>query len=76
MEFFTDLSKLNENELENRIHDLTKKYFMTYNADLKSQVSRLLDYHKQELSYRRHKTYEQQFEKNKDKGLDNLIKIN
>lgn len=71
---FVDFTGMTDNDLANKIHDLTNKYFMTYNADLKYQISTVLEMYKQELNERRIKTYNEQF--SKQKNLDNLIKIN
>ncbi|NBP57758.1 hypothetical protein EBU71_14730 [bacterium] len=69
---FIDLTGMSETDLESKIHEITKKYFMTYNADLKVQLATALHMYKEELQNRRIKTYQEQF--NKQKGLDNLIK--
>ena len=71
---FVDFTNMTENDLASKIHDLTNKYFMTYNTDLKNQISIVLEMYKQELHERRLKTYNEQF--NKQKNLDNLIKVN
>lgn len=71
---FIDFTDMNDNDLEKRIHEITKKYFMTYNADLKMQLATALNMYKEELSNRRQKVFQEQFEK--QKGLDNLIKVN
>lgn len=76
MDPFVDMSAMSENELEKKIEDLTRKYFMTPNADLKFQIVRFLDVYKSELQTRRMKTYQEQFERQRDKGLDKLIKTN
>jgi len=71
---FVNFDGMNDNELAAKIHDLTSKYFMTHNADLKYQISTVLEMYKQELNERRIKTYNEQF--TKQKNLDNLIKVN
>jgi len=71
---FIDFTNMNDNDLEKRIHEITKKYFMTYNADLKMQLATALNMYKEELSNRRQKVFQEQF--GKQKGLDNLIKVN
>ena len=70
-----DLSTLKDSELETKIQELTKKYFMTYNNDLRMQISVVLDDYKEELSRRRAKVWQDQYE-NRDKGLDKLINVN
>ena len=71
---FVDFTGMSDNELESKIHEITKKYFMTYNADLKYQLATVLNMYKDELGNRRAKVYQEQFDK--QKGLDNLIKVN
>jgi ribosomal protein L29 len=71
-----DLTNLTDTQLEDKIQELGRKYFMMGSADLKFQIVQLLEMHKAELHNRRMKTYEQQFQKHQDKGLDSLININ
>lgn len=69
-----DLSALKESELEEKIQLLTKNYFLTYNVDLKSQISMLLDAYNAELSKRRQAQLAKMMA-NRDKNLDKLINI-
>ncbi len=71
-----DTTNLSDKQLEDKIQELGKKYFMVGGVELKSQVALILNIYKNELQQRRMKNYEEQFEKNKEKGLDNLININ
>lgn len=71
-----DLTKLSDNDLDAKIQDLGKKYFMTVNAELRVQITNLITMYRIELQERRARTFQEQFEKNKDKGLDNLVNIN
>ena len=71
-----DVTSLTDKELDERIQDLSKKYFMPMSGDLKVQVANLIHLYRNELSERRNRVYETQIEKNKDKGLDNLVNIN
>lgn len=71
-----DTTTLSDKQLEDKIQELGKKYFMVGGVELKSQVALILNIYKNELQQRRIKNYEEQFEKNKEKGLDNLININ
>jgi hypothetical protein len=71
-----NLTGLTDAQLEDKVQELGRKYFMMGSADLKFQIVQLLDLYKAELQNRRLKTYEQQFQKQQDKGLDNLININ
>jgi len=70
-----DFSGIKDNELESKIGDLTRKYFMTYNTDVKAQIGMLLETYKMELGSRRQAAL-QQLAKNSEKSLDNLIKVN
>jgi len=68
------LDHLKDNELESKIGDLTKKYFMTYNTEIKSQISMLLETYKEELSKRRQAALKQMMD-SRDKNLDKLIRV-
>lgn len=70
-----DLSQIKDVELENKINDLTRKYFMTNNFGVQQQISALLDTYKAETNKRRQAEYEKMMN-NRDKGLDKLININ
>jgi hypothetical protein len=70
-----DISKLTDNELEQKIQDLGRKYFMTQNLGTQTQILNFLTIHKEELSNRRAIAWEKQFQKN-NKGLDKLINVN
>lgn len=69
-----DLSSLKDSELENKINDLTRKYFLTKNFNVQQQISALLDTYKAETSKRRQAEYEKMMS-SRDKGLDKLINI-
>jgi hypothetical protein len=69
------LENLKDSELDAKINDLTKKYFMTTNFEVQRQISVVLDSHKEELSKRRAKEWLKMSEK-LNKNLDNLIKVN
>jgi len=69
-----NLSALKDSELENKIQELTRKYFMTSNYEVQHQVTMLLDLYKQELSQRQAKMWQNQFEK-RNKDLDKLINV-
>lgn len=71
-----DLTQYTDTQLEDKIQELTKKYFMARNPDLQLQIFNMLDMYKIELQTRRQRVYEQQFIKQQEKGLDNLININ
>jgi len=69
-----NLSTLKDNELENKIQELTRKYFMTSNYEVQHQITMLLDLHKEELAQRQAKMWQNQFEK-RNKDLDKLINV-
>jgi hypothetical protein len=69
-----DYTKLKDIEIENKIQDLSKKYFQAQNPLVKQQIAIFIDIYKTELSSRRAKQIEQLYQK-RDKGLDNLIKV-
>lgn len=69
-----DYTKLKESEIEERIQDLSRKYFQANNPSIKQQISIFIDIYKTELQSRRLKTFEIQQKNNKD--LDKLIKVN
>jgi len=70
-----DFSKLKDTEVESRIQDLSKKYWQAHNPTVQYQISLFLDMYNEELSSRRARAFNQQHQ-NRDKGLDNLIKVN
>ena len=70
-----DCSNLKDNEVESKIQDLTRKYFITRNPEVQRQIVTLLDYYKQEMASRQAKMWQNQFE-NRNKDLDKLIKVN
>ena len=68
-----DLSEMKVNDLESKITDLTKKYFMTGNMDAQHQISMVLDSYKSELRRRQDAALTKIMS---DKNLDNLVKVN
>ena len=70
----SNLDTLKDNELENKINDLTRKYFQTNNPGVQSQISAVLESYKEEMSKRRRIEYEKMMS-TRDKGLDKLINI-
>jgi hypothetical protein len=67
------LSDLKTPELESKITDLTKKYFMTGNMDAQHQISMVLESYKSELNRRHQEALNKVMN---DKSLDNLVKVN
>jgi hypothetical protein len=69
-----NLESLKNVEIESKINDLTKKYFMTSNYDVQSQIAAVLDVYKEELSTRQRAEWQKTME-SRDKGLDKLINV-
>jgi hypothetical protein len=69
-----DLASLKDADIENKINDLTRKYFQTHNFNLQQQISLMLDTYKEEMGNRRRAEYEKMMN-NRDKGLDKLINV-
>lgn len=66
-------SELTDTEIDNKILELTKKYYQTHNADLQLQIANLLDMYRSEAQVRRAKAMQNQ--SNGNNGLDNLINV-
>jgi hypothetical protein len=69
-----DLDKLKENELENKIQELSKKYFQAHNLGMQQQIILILETYKEELAKRRAKIWQEQYQK-RDTDLDSLINV-
>jgi len=69
-----DFSQLKDADIEQKVQDLSKKYWQAANPAVKQQISIFLDIYKTELSTRRAKVMQQEYQK-RDKDLDNLIKV-
>lgn len=69
-----NLTEMKDSDLETKISDLTNKYFMTSNIEVRSQMIMVLDSYKEELSKRRQASLKKMME-NRDKNLDKLINI-
>jgi hypothetical protein len=70
----TDLSTIKDPELESKINELTRKYFMSHNPGIQAQIVAVLDSYKEELDKRRRLDYEKMMN-TRDKGLDKLINV-
>jgi hypothetical protein len=70
-----DLTSLKDIEVENKINDLSRKYFMTPNPLLREQIVLTLSTYKEELAKRRSKEFEKMMA-NQGKGIDKLINVN
>ena len=63
-------------ELEDKIADFQRKYFLTRNPQVQVQIANVLDIYKLELQDRRIKELNrQQNQDNDENSLDNLINI-
>jgi hypothetical protein len=67
--------QLTDAEVENKMLDLQRKYFMTHNPQVQEQISAILDMYREESRARRAKQYLQQTQQNGKSGLDSLINI-
>ena len=70
-----DFSALTDTEVEEKVVELGRKYWMSRNPDLQAQIATILEMYKEEARARRARAY-QQSQDNDDSGLDNLININ
>jgi hypothetical protein len=69
-----DFDNLKDAEVEARIQDLTKKYFMSQNPGVQRQIGMFLDMYKTELQHRRSAAWQKEYQK-RNKDLDNLINV-
>jgi hypothetical protein len=71
-----NIGDLKDAELETKIQDLSKRYFMAArNPALQQQVWAVLESYKSELAVRRSKFWDELNQK-RDSDLDNLINVN
>lgn len=72
------MDQYTEQELENKVIELQRKYFQTHNVDLQMQIANTLDIFKDELRTRRAIAAQRQREQmleNGDSDLDSLINV-
>ena len=69
-----DFTLLKDAEVEQKIQDLSKRYFQAHNMALQQQIVLLLDMYKEELANRRRKVWQEQYQK-RDTDLDSLINV-
>lgn len=69
-----DLAGLKDAEIEEKIQSLTKRYFQTFNQEVRNQIVSMLDTYKEESSKRQQAALARMMD-NRDKGLDKLINI-
>ena len=70
-----DLLQFKDSEIESKINELTKKYFMATNYDLKNQLIMVLETYKGEMARRKSIEW-QKIQEERNKDLDKLININ
>ncbi len=68
------LTDLSDNDLEQKTIELSRKYWMTSNPQLQSQISTILFMYQDELSARRAQSMQKSSD-DQQNGLDNLINI-
>ena len=66
---------LTDSEVDEKITELSRKYFQSRNPQLQQQVAVILEMFKEEARARRAREYQRQMENNGEEGLDNLINI-
>jgi hypothetical protein len=69
-----DLSQFKDLEIESKINELSRKYFMTKNVQLQSQIGLVLDTYRNEMNNRKQAEWER-LQENRDKDLDKLINV-
>ena len=69
-----DLSNMKETEIEQKITELTKRYYAASSAELQRQVIILLDTYKQELETRRYNEWAK-MAADQEKMVDKLINV-
>ena len=72
LDSFEDLT---DSEIENKISELTRKYFISKNPQVQQQISTILEMFKEEIRSRRAKQKLKEQEQNGENGLDDLIKV-
>ena len=70
-----NLDTFTDSEIENRIVELGRKYWMSRNPEVQQQIAIALDMYKEEASTRRAKALLKQQEQNGENPLDNLINV-
>ena len=72
--FSEDTKALTVSELQEKLSDLSKKYFQTHNPQVKEQIGTFIEFYKQEILIKEQKLRQEE-QKNGDLDLDNLIKV-
>ena len=72
--FSEDTKDLTVSELQEKLSDLSKKYYQTHNPQEKEQIGTFIEFYKQEILIKEQKLRQEE-QKNGDLDLDNLIKV-
>jgi len=64
---------LTDSQIQEKVQDLTRRYYQTSNPGLQNQIAVMLDMFRQEQTIR---MYKQKQQDDDDPDLDNLININ
>jgi len=72
------LQELSDNQIEQKIIELQRKYFSSPNVEVQNQIVMILDAYKEEARSRRQTQYQKSLQTSQEDGkdLDNLININ
>lgn len=68
-------SELTDSEVEDKISELSRKYYITRNPDLQLQIASILEMFKEEMRSRRARQRLDYSQQNGDNDLDSLIKV-
>lgn len=68
-------SDLTDSEIDDKISDLSRKYYISRNPDIQIQIATLLDMYKEEMLARRARQRLDFSDQNGENGLDNLINV-
>jgi len=71
----TDFYDLSDKQLEERLGELNRKYYMTQNPQVQSQMAVLIEQMREEVRTRNARAKVQENPDQDNKGLDNLINI-
>jgi hypothetical protein len=69
-----DFSQLADSEVEEKISELSRKYFQSRNPQVQQQIAVILEMFKEEARARRERQFNQ-LSQDDENGLDNLINI-
>ena len=72
---FEDTTELSDNDLEEKVTDLTKRYWQTSNPQAQQQITLLIDSYRLDLETRRSRQKLANEAINSQSELDKLIKV-